>query len=219
MTPVDEVIGRGIHLTLVGFHGADRSFLRDEIEEMARKEKIEGEIKFVDIEDKTQMIFIRTEIGRKLISLKIIEPSYEAYAKKGDKKYQSHTNPLWGLLPTLLNKNDPEQAYQSFIYALLTESILEDENGDFVQHLLDGERIALGSISNEHDINRWANNYRAKVDASSRYIHLIRKEGFKSVNSILHDAKSEYGNQPWGYVLNHMIEELKLLAKFYHQEI
>jgi len=45
------------------------------------------------------MIFIRTEIGRQLKSLKIIQPSFEAYEKKGNNKDQHHTNLLWGLLP------------------------------------------------------------------------------------------------------------------------
>ena len=219
LTPVDEVIGAGIHLTLVGFRGTNNSLLCDEIEAAARNEKVEGEIKFVEMDDPTQIIFIRTEIGRQLRSLKILGPCYGEYEKKGKDKYQHHTNPLWGLLPALVNQNGPDHAFRFFVYGLLAGSIRENGSGHFTQHLLDGETVEIDPASDSQAMESWASHYGYKVDTASRYIHLIKKTSFKATYALLEEVRAKYKTEPWAHVIEPMIQELKIIAKTYHQTL
>lgn len=219
-TPEDKLKGRGKRINVLGIKGGENSLLFLEIQRLAKELKVTGEIKVAEIDDPSQIILVRSEIGRELSTIKVLEACEREYQLLGKERFRCHREPLLGLLTGSVNPPTKEESYKFFIYGLASGAIVQEQGKrNFSHKTLNWGQATVGMPEEEEKVLAWAKDYKVALDAAGRYIFLIQQESFQAAKRALEGLKNTYRKESWSSYIDEVMEELKYLAKLYHQEV
>jgi len=206
----------GKHLTLVGVEGGEHSVLRDTILGVARNIGDLGQIVLVDTEDPAEIIVIRLEVGVPVTAFKCLQAWEKEYEElEVDERCARHLEPLYGLYPSLFEGGRLRRKREYVLYGLAVGAIRE-YGGALSYSPLTGERVVDSSWEKLGETV--ARSYRLSVDATSRFIHRIKCDGFATVEDDVRQASERLAGGQWSTSLKKVLAELATLRRLYHQD-